>query len=191
MAFALPALAIAGPILGAAGSLVSGAASQNAADYQAQVANNNAITAGYNAAESTQAGEVQAQNKSMQGAEKQAAIKTTMAANGVDVNSGSAVRVQEGAHEVAQTDTATTMHNALLQAYGYRTQQTGFEAQSELDTQQGESAAIGSYFGAAGSLVGGANSFGNPSSGASSSVAQLFSGGGSAPFQLASPSVTA
>ena len=191
MAFAAPALAIAGPLLGAGGALIQGAASQNASDYQAQIARNNATIASYNASEATQAGEVQSANKSMQGAEKQAAIKASMAANGVDVNTGSAARVEEGAHEVAQTDTATTMHNALLQAYGYRAQQTGFEAQSQLDTTQGEDAAIGSYFGAAGSLIGGANSFGNPASAASSSIAQIFSGGGSAPFQLASPAVTA
>ena len=180
MAFALPALAIAGPIIGATGALVQGAATQNASDYQAAVANNNAIIAGYNAGLATQSGEVQAENKSRQGAEKQASIKAATAANGIDVNSGSAVTTQEGEHEVANTDTATTMHNALLQAYGYRTQQTGFEAQSKLDTQQGDSAAIGSYFGAGGSLVGNASSFGNPSSSASSSIAQLFSGGGSA-----------
>ena len=120
-----------------------------------------------NAGLATQSGEVQAENKSRQGAEKQANIKASTAANGVDVNSGSAVTTQEGAREEPQTDTATTMHNALLQAYGYRTQQTGFEAQSKLDTQQGQSASIGSYFGAAGSLVGNASSFGNPSSAAS------------------------
>lgn len=170
-------MAWAGPVIGAAGALVQGAATQNASDYQAQVAKNNAITAGYDAGLATQSGEVQAENKSRQGAEKQASIKASTAANGVDVNTGSAVTTQEGAREVANTDTATTMHNALLHAYGYRTQQTGFEAQSKLDTQAGDSAAIGSYFGAAGSLVGNASSFGNPSSAASSSIAQLFSGG--------------
>ena len=177
MAFALPALAIAGPLIGATGALVQGAATQNASDYQAQVAQNNAVTAGYNAGLATQSGEVQAENKSRQGAEKQASIKASTAANGVDVNSGSAVTTQEGAREVANTDTETVKHNALLQAYGYRTQQTGFQAQSQLDTQQGQDASIGSYFGAAGSLVGNASSFGNPSSAASSSIAQLFSGG--------------
>lgn len=173
-------MAWAGPVIGAAGALVQGAATANASDYQAQVARNNATTAGYNAALATQSGEIQAENKSRQGAEKQANLKASTAANGVDVNSGSAVTTQEGAREVAATDTETVKHNALLQAYGYRTQQTGFEAQSKLDTQQGQDAEIGSAFGAAGSLVGNASSFGNPNSAASSSIAQLFSGGGTA-----------
>ena len=175
MAFAAPLLAIAGPIIGATGALVQGAATQNASDYQAAVANNNAITAGYNATQATQAGQVQSAIKSQQGAEKQAALKTSMASNGVDVNTGSAAAVEQGSRMVSKTDADTVMHNAMIQAYGYRTQQTSFEAQSKLDTMQGENAAIGSYFNAAGSLVGGASSFGG--GGGGSSIATLFSGG--------------
>ena len=176
MAFAAPVAAL----IGATGSLVSGAATANAADYQAAVANNNALTAGRNAANAVQSGEVQAENKSRQGAERQASIKASTAANGVDVNSGSAVTTQEGAREVAQTDTATTMHNALLTAYGYRQQQTGFQAESQLDKTKGEDAEIGSDLSAAGSLVGNANSIGGLASSGASSIAQLFSGAGPA-----------
>ena len=167
MAFAAPLAAITM----ATGALVQGAATQNAADYQSAVASNNALEASRNAAYSTQAGRVQAEQKSRQGAEKQAAVKTAMAANGVDVNTGSAVTVQEGERENAVTDTDTTMHNAVLKAYGYRTQETNFQAESQLDKAKGEDAAIGSYFNATGDLLSGAKGFGG---GGGSSVGSLF-----------------
>jgi hypothetical protein len=169
MAWAAPLAAVAS----IGGDLVSGAAQSNAADYQAKVASNNALEAGYNAAYSTQAGAVQGEQKSRQGAEKQAGVKAAMAANGVDVNSGSAVRVQEGGRELAQTDTANVVHNANLQAYGYRTQQTGYDAQSNLDQMQSSNDLIGSDLKAVGAGLGDAKQIGN----GVSSVASLFAGG--------------
>lgn len=169
-------MAWAGAIAGVAGSLFTGAATANAADYQAEVARNNAVTAGQNADYAARAGVVEAENKSQQGAAKQGNIKASMAANNVDVNSGSAVSVEKGAREEAVTDTATTEHNAMLQAYGYRTQQTGFQAQAGLESQEAESAPVGAALTAGGSFLNAAPNTSNIGGQVGGGIASLFAG---------------
>lgn len=183
MAFAAAALPFISAAAGVGGALVSGAASANAADYQAKVAENNATIAQQNADAATQAGETQAAQKSRQGAERQSAVKAAIAANGLDVNTGSPVDVEAGGREVAATDTETTLHNALLTAYGYRTQETGYEAQAGLDTQASSAAEIGGDIGAAGSFLNATPQTGN----IGSKIANLFSSSSSSGGDSAIP----
>lgn len=162
MCFATAALA-AGAIGGAtsaAGSVEQGQAVSNAASYQAQVASNNAIIAGQNADYATAAGRAQAEAQSLKGAATAGRIKATQAASGVNVNSGSAVDVQTGQREASQLDTETVMNNAQLQAYGYRTQQTNFQAQQGLEQMEAEQAPIGADLGATGGLLSSASGLG-------------------------------
>jgi hypothetical protein len=125
--------ALGGITSGEAGAL-SATAQGDTAAYQAQVARNNAIIAGYNATEAEQAGEQQAFATSMQGAQQGAKIKTSQAANNIDVNTGSAKDVQESQREVEQLNTETVLNNANLQAYGYRNQAAAFTAEAGLQT---------------------------------------------------------
>lgn len=151
-------LGIIGAGVSAAGKLFGGLSASNAAKYQAAVAQNNAIIARQNAEYATQAGQAEAEKSSMRGAANLASIKTGQAASGINVNTGSAVDVQESAREVNKLDTDTTLNNAALKAYGYRTQATGFEAETKLDKSAATSDLIGGGLGAAGSLLGDASS---------------------------------
>ena len=54
------------------------------------------------------------------------------------------------AHEVEKLDTETTMNNAQLQAYGYRTQATNYTAESGLDTMKATDALKGAGYAATG-----------------------------------------
>jgi hypothetical protein len=72
------------------GQAFQATASGEAAAYQAQVARNNAIIAGYNATEAEQAGETQAYVTSQTAAAQGGRIKAAQAANNIDVNTGSA-----------------------------------------------------------------------------------------------------
>ena len=76
-----------------------------------------------------------------------------MAANGVDVNTGSAVGVEAGERETSNLDAETVLNNAELTAYGYTTQASNFNAQAQQDV-------IGGDIGAAGSLLSNASSIG-------------------------------
>lgn len=150
----------AGAGVSAIGAINSGNAAAANANYQAQVAKNNAITANQNADYAIQAGAVKTQETSLRVGERLAAARAGMAANGVDVNSGSAVDVQETQKEAGTLDTETEANNAMLQAYGYRTQATGYTAQSGLDTAEAGQASAAIPLNVAGGLLGSASSLG-------------------------------
>jgi len=160
MAPILPFLAVASAVTSAVGTISSGIATSNAASYQAQVAKNNQIIAEQNAKYASAAGEAQAQATSLRGAAAAGHIKAAQAASGVDVNTGSALGVQQSQRELSNLDTETVLNNAELQAYGYRTQATGFGAQAGLETAEARQAPIGAGLGAAGNLLSSASALG-------------------------------
>lgn len=166
MAFlaAIPALAsvagIAGAGISAVGAISGGIASRNAANYQAQIAKNNAVIAEQNAVRTEQAGIVSAENQSRKGAAKLASMKVAQAANGVDVNTGSAVDVQAGQRQTDQLDTETVLSNSNLHAYGYRTQRDNFESEAKLDEAKAANAVPAAGLAAAGGLLSNASSIG-------------------------------
>ena len=151
---------LAGGATTAVGGIEQGQATANAANYAAQVAQNNATIANQNATYATAAGQTQAANQSLKGAATAGRIKASQAASGIDVNTGSALNVQEGQREQSQLDTETVLNNAELQAYGYRSQAMGFTAQSGLESQEAEEAPIGGALNATGDLLSSASSVG-------------------------------
>ena len=173
-------LAIIGAAVSAVGSIASGFATAANAKYQGQVARNNAIIAQQNADYAHKAGQVNAQAESLKAAQRGGMIKAAQAANGVDVNTGSNVDVQESDREKGQLDTQTVLHKADLQAYGYRTQATNYEAQARLDDSQAGQAEIGGFLGAAGGLAGNKSIAGMFSSGGGGAVADAGPSGGDA-----------
>ena len=146
--------------IGAIGAISAGQAQAANANYQAQVARNNAGTANQNAEYATQAGQEKAQQVSLQNRARLGAVKTGLAANNVDVNSGSATADQKTTAESGALSTQQTVDAAALQAYGYRTQATSYTAQAQLDSAQASQAGPASYLSAAGGLLGAAGSVG-------------------------------
>jgi hypothetical protein len=144
---------IAGGGVKAFGDIEGGEATKSASNYAAQVAANNAAIARQNANYAEQAGQTQASAVSMKGAATGGRIKAAQAASGVDVNSGSAAAVQQSEREISKFDTDTILNNANLKGWGYRTQATGYEAQSQLDIAEGKQAVEGGEIGATGDLL--------------------------------------
>jgi hypothetical protein len=160
-------LAAAAPIIGTVGAGISavGAVSQGEsqaaeAKYQAQVAQNNAITAGQNANYALQAGNQEVTNTGLQEKARAGAIRTGIAANNLDVNSGSAAKVQASQAELGEQAELTQANNAALTAYGYRTQATGFQAQSQLEKAEAPKDIEAGILSAGGSLLSGASNIG-------------------------------
>ena len=151
---------IAGGAASAGGALLGGIAQGNASSYQAAVARNNAIIANQNADYAEEAGMASADATARKGSAIGGKIKTAQAANNIDVNTGSAARVQAGQRTTAKLDTETVLNNAELQAYGYRSQAMGFTAQSGLESQEAEEAPIGGALNATGDLLSSASSGG-------------------------------
>lgn len=130
--------------LGVVGAATAAYGEVSAGQYQAQVARNNAKIAQQNEATATTAGYTQARDNSLKVASEVGQIQADQAANNVDVNSGSAVSVRQGAQRAGEIDTATIENNALLKAYGYRQQASSQEAQSQEDLAAGTDAAASS-----------------------------------------------
>jgi hypothetical protein len=153
-------LGIAGAGIGALGSIFGGFATASAANYQAQIARNNAIVANYNATNAALAGQTTAQAVSLKAAAQGGQIKASQAANNIDVNTGSAVAVQKSQRETGELDTLTAMNNAALAAYGYQQQATGFTAQAGLEEAEAAQAPYGGALGASGNLLSNAANIG-------------------------------
>lgn len=151
---------LVGSAVSAFGAIQQGRAQAQMAEYEAQVARNNATIAGQNANYATAAGEARAYD---QGLRERAQLATTtagLAASGIDVNTGSAADVRTSQRGLAQTDVERTRQAAALQAYGYRTQQTNFQAQAQLDTAQAGYAREAGWVRGLGGLITGFTKFG-------------------------------
>ena len=154
-----PAFGLASAGVKAYGDYQAGQAGYQSGMYQAAVAVNNAAIANQMADRETYAGEVSAGMESMRGGAKQGDEKAAMAANGVDVNSGSAVDVAVSQRMQSKYNADTTMNNALLKAYGYRVQAQSDIAQSQLDTMGANNKRAAGRISAFGDLLSGASSF--------------------------------
>lgn len=136
------------------GSMAQGNAAAQSAKYNAQVQMNNAEMAKRNATLASQEGAENAAIKQQETRAKVGAIKAAQAANGIDVNTGSAVDVRSSASELGMLDAISIRSNATRKAYGYQTDASDATAQAQLDKQQGKSAATAGYIEAGGTLLG-------------------------------------
>lgn len=144
---------LAGAAISAVGAISQGAAQSQQSAYQAQVAQNNSTVENQNALYATEAGNIQQFDESLKNRGAAGKIKANQAANGVDVNSGSNLAVQQSQRETGLQDVATIGANAQRQAYGYRTQAVGDTAQAGLDTAESQQAPVGADLGAVGGLL--------------------------------------
>lgn len=139
-------------IIGGIGSVVSGIGQYNAANYQSQVAANNAQIAAENAKRAVEAADIQATNQGLKNRGTLGAIKAAQAGNNIDVNSGSAAKVQQSQAELGQLDQLTIRNRGKVEQYGYEGQQMAYQAQSKLDQMQGQTALTSSLLSGASSV---------------------------------------
>ena len=153
-------LGLVGAAVSAVGSIASGVAQSEMASYQAEIANQNAKLAEQSAKRAMAAGQAQTEQESLKNAATAGAIKTGLAANNVDVNTGSSADVLASQRELGSLDSSNVLYNAALQGYGYRTQSYNFKAQAGLYQAQSDAAIPGALIGAAGGLLGSVSSLG-------------------------------
>lgn len=151
---AMAVLTAASTAMSALGSIQQGKAAQASANYNAQVQQNNAAIATQNATLAGREGAANAEREQMKTRANVGAIKAAQGANGIDVNSGSAVDVRSGAAEAGLLNAITVRSNAAREAYGYQTQASSATGQAELDKAQGKNAAKAGYINAAGTFLG-------------------------------------
>lgn len=164
----LAAIAAAGAVVSAGASVASGIQQGKAASYQAQVARNNAKIANQTAAWTAANTANNVERAGMKARAKNANVRTQLAANGLDVDSGSAADVQSGSRALATLDVADVAHKGALDVYGYRAQGGNYTAQSALDQSEASFAPVAGALKAGGTLLSNAGNFGSLMRGAPS-----------------------
>lgn len=144
----------AGGIVNSIGQLVQGNAEAGAASYNAQVQRENAAIATVNSQIASQAGEQQTSVASMKNRATLGAMKTSTAAGGLSVNTGSPTTVRGSQSELGMLDAYTTRANAVKEAYGYEVQAINEKAGAELASYESKADRQAAEFSAAGTLLG-------------------------------------
>lgn len=152
------ATAVAGTAVAVNSSEQQAKAQSNAADYNAAVAKNNATLASQNSIVAAQQGDVAQQRAYQEGAQREAMVKAAFGANGIQMNSGSALDLQADQARTTQQNVQAIGYNANVAQVGYLNQQTGFTSQAGLDTAQGQNDITAGNTSALSSIIGGASS---------------------------------
>lgn len=135
-------------------AVVQANAQEKANAYQAQVASNNQKTAEANAEYSLQVGDTKVAAKQQQTSQMLGAERAGLAASGVDLDSGSPLRLQKDTATLGQVDADTIRSNAARDAYGYRTQGLNFGIVAQQDRTAGNLDAFGDILTGASSVAG-------------------------------------
>lgn len=149
---------IVGGVVQAFGAMQQQQSQQAMANYQAQVARNNAVIAQQNATYSRQAAAAQVQREYEKTANVVGGIRAAQASNGLDVNFGSNLDVQSSAEMLGQLNALTVRDKGEYQARAYENQARGATDQAGLYAMQASSydplmAFGGSILGTAGTVA--------------------------------------
>lgn len=146
---------VASAAVGAVGAVQQANAAAASAKYNAQVNQNNAILADRAAEDARKRGEVEAQEHNRRVSALRGKQTAAMAANGLDVSSGSPLAILGDTAMMGALDTQTIRNNAEREGLGYEAQGMNFRAESQLNRMQAKSAKQAGMIGAAGSVVSG------------------------------------
>jgi hypothetical protein len=143
----------------AAGSLVQGFAANRQAKYEASGARQNAQLEREAAQQSEKTGYQERRKLWREVGSVKGQQIASMAANGIDVDFGTAGRIQEDTQLLANEDAQNLYENINQRTRGYLINSSNNKTQSKALKAQGKSALIGSMFQAGGSLLSGFQQF--------------------------------
>ena len=113
-----------------AGSFYSARSQKTQARLQADLAEHNARMAEMGARQALFSGQRQAAARSLQAGQLLSAQKAAQAASGVDLSVGSTAELRAGTEIFKEADVNQIEANALMQAWGYRTQAADYRTQA-------------------------------------------------------------
>ena len=155
---AFSAVAAAATVMGTATSMMTehqqATASAGEARYRAQVASNDQQVAQQEAQDSLDQGQAEAQQQRQKAASLVGSLRANSAANGVTLDSGSALDLQSDAADQGELNAEDAINGSQQQAYGQQARAMDLAAQAGLDDaqagfagQQGDLAMTGSLLG--------------------------------------------
>lgn len=129
--------------MGAAGSLINGFSQASSYKAQARQAEANARVAASEGDAAVDQGYLSAQRDYQEGAQRLGAQRAQMAANGIALDSGSALDVQQATGRNTGMTVASDLYNANTQSWAARNQATGFNNEARSDRYSAGNAIIG------------------------------------------------
>jgi hypothetical protein len=142
----------------AVGSVVSGIGQKQVLDYQGQVADQNARMSEDQARDSIQNTNLEAQRRYRELAQTKGQQVAAMAANGVDLNFGSAADVQKDTAAIGAEDIAQLYKGSNERTRGFEINAFNYRAQAAGDRARGQGALTEGLFGGLSTALGGAAS---------------------------------
>ncbi|KIQ60177.1 hypothetical protein RL74_06700 [Pseudomonas fluorescens] len=147
MALIPVAISLVGGMMGAQNARQEGA-------YSAGMLNRNAALKEQAAQESIFAGDTSADWQRVRTGQAVGTQRSVQAANGIDVNSGSAAQLQDDTAMIGELDALTIQNNAAREAYGYRIQADQDRMNAVQTVTNAGNKATGSILGGLGSAFG-------------------------------------
>lgn len=145
----------AGTMISASGAYHSASAQKSALKGQAKLAEINARIAELGAQSALEQGKQQVAQVTHRAGQLKGTQRATMAANGIDLGVGNAAEVQASTDIMKEIDANTAKHNAVRNAWGYRTQ--GMNYMNEARMARANAAGISPSGVAFNTLLGGAS----------------------------------
>lgn len=145
----MPAVALAATAIGG-GLSALGAYQQG--QVAKQVGRNNQIMAEYAAQDAQRRGEEDAIKVRQRASQIKGAQRARMAANGLDLTTGTAAELQDQTDFFGQQDIATTRSNAARDAWSARVQGANARSQGDAAARQGNLAAFSTLLGTTGQV---------------------------------------
>lgn len=158
--FAIVGLAVglAGTVMQAAGQQQQANAQAAQANYQMQVAHNNTITARQLAKDAVLRGDAAVADQQRKNAQRRGMVAATMAANGVDIGSGSPLDAIGDTAAMGHMDALTVYSTYDRERMSHAAQAGNFSAEAQLAAMRRDEARRAGRIGVATTLIGG---FGN------------------------------
>jgi hypothetical protein len=141
------AISLVGGMMGAQNAQQQGA-------FQSAMAEQNAGYKEAAAQDAIKRGDVQADQYRRQVGQMIGSQRSGFAANGIDVNSGTAAEVQDDTAAFGEFDALTIANNAAREAWGYRVGAENDRMNAKMTQSNAKSAATGSILGGVGSAFG-------------------------------------
>lgn len=145
----------AGAIMSAGSAYQQAQGQRSALQYQASVARMNAGLAGDQASDAIRNGQTAEGIQDLRTGQMLGTQRAAMAANGVDLGEGSPNEVLATTKYMGTRDALQIHDNAIMQAWGYRTQQQNFL--TDANREENEASAISPWMAAGTSLLTGAS----------------------------------
>lgn len=142
-----------GLVLTAAGGVQQAKSAKAAANYEAEVAENNAKTAQAQATHAQQLGNIEEERQRQRVRIMLGKQRTSFAANNVESTSGTALDMLSETAQMGEEDALAIRANAARSAWGYQVDAGNSVARSRLSRATGKNQATGTYLGTAANMA--------------------------------------